>query len=303
MFNIVRRFSTRANHYWIRTVGKQGTPDYSVYLQKGEKEAPISFFHDIPLQPENAPNNVFNMVVEVPRWSNAKLEVSKKLSLNPIVQDTKKGKLRYVSNVFPFSGYIHNYGAIPQTWEDPCYEDENTKLKGDDDPVDVCDIGQKIGFTGQIKQVKVLGALAMLDEGETDWKIIAIDNADPLADKMDDIDDVEKHMPGLLDATRSWFRNYKIPDGKPANEFAFDGQFKNKQFALDIIGSTNAHWRQLINGGDAEHQGGISLTNRTLVNSPQYNPDAGSEVPQGTIEPAQSNEEPSDLEKWHFIKQ
>ena len=34
----------------------------------------ISPFHDIPLF-ANAEKTVFNMVVEVPRWSNAKMEV------------------------------------------------------------------------------------------------------------------------------------------------------------------------------------------------------------------------------------
>lgn len=32
---------------------------------------------------------------------------------------------------------------------------------------------------GQVIQVKVLGILAMIDEGETDWKVIAINAEDP----------------------------------------------------------------------------------------------------------------------------
>ena len=42
----------------------------------------------------------------------------------------------------------------------------------------------KIGEQGEVKQVKVLGCLALIDEGETDWKIFAIDASDPLAAKM-----------------------------------------------------------------------------------------------------------------------
>ena len=42
------------------------------------------------------------------------LQIATKELLNPIKQDTKKGKLRYVANVFPNHGYIWNYGAIPQ---------------------------------------------------------------------------------------------------------------------------------------------------------------------------------------------
>ena len=63
---------------------------------------------------ENA--GTFNMVVEVPRWSNAKMEIDLKEKFNPIKQDTKKGKLRFVANCFPHKGYIWNYGALPQTW-------------------------------------------------------------------------------------------------------------------------------------------------------------------------------------------
>lgn len=43
-----------------------------------------------------------------------------------------------------------------------------------------------------------------------------------------DIDDVRKHKPGYLEATIEWFRLYKVPDGKPENRFAFNGEFKGK---------------------------------------------------------------------------
>ena len=44
---------------------------------------PISPFHDIPLA---AGSDTFHMVVEVPRWTNAKMEIDTKAPLNPIVQ-------------------------------------------------------------------------------------------------------------------------------------------------------------------------------------------------------------------------
>ena len=45
--------------------------------------------------------------------------------MNPIKQDVKKGKLRFVRNCFPHHGYIWNYGAFPQVindshWATPC---------------------------------------------------------------------------------------------------------------------------------------------------------------------------------------
>jgi inorganic pyrophosphatase len=53
-----------------------------------------------------------------------------------------------------------------------------------------------------------------------------------LADLSIDIEDVERHLPGLLRATNEWFRIYKIPDGKPENQFAFSGECKNKKCAI-----------------------------------------------------------------------
>lgn len=51
-------------------------------------------------------------------------QIATKELLNPIKQDVKKGKLRYVANVFPHKGYIWNYGAIPQV-ECPCVLDKD----------------------------------------------------------------------------------------------------------------------------------------------------------------------------------
>ena len=44
-----------------------------------------------------------------------------------LFQDEKKGKLRYIANTFPCYGYMWNYGALPQTWEDPDHIDSLTK--------------------------------------------------------------------------------------------------------------------------------------------------------------------------------
>ena len=57
--------------------------------------------------------------------------------------------------------YIWNYGALPQTWEDPSHLDENTKAKGDNDPIDVCEIGQRVCKRGDV--VKVCNASISFD--------------------------------------------------------------------------------------------------------------------------------------------
>ncbi len=88
----------------------------------------------------------------------------------------------------------------------------------------------------------------MIDEGETDWKILAIDVNDPLAEKLNDVEDIEKHMPGFLKATVEWFKIYKMPDGKPANEFAFEGEAKNKEFALKTVDELHNQWKEMMSG-------------------------------------------------------
>jgi len=226
-----------------RLVGPQNSFEHRVFVESNG--GVVSPFHDIPLFADQN-NGILNMVVEVPRWTNAKMEISKDEFMNPIKQDIKKGRLRFVRNCFPHHGYIWNYGAFPQTWEDPSQTHIETKAKGDNDPLDVCEIGEQVGYTGQVKQVKVLGIMALLDEGETDWKVIVVDINDPLASKLNDIEDVERHLPGLIRATNEWFRIYKIPDGKPENTFAFSGEAKNKKYATEIIHECHEAWRRLI---------------------------------------------------------
>jgi len=85
-----------------------------------------------------------------------------------------------------------------------------------------------------------------------------------MAEKLTDIHDVETNMPGLLDATRDWFRMYKVPTGKPENNFAADGKFYDRAFALDIIEHDYKCWDNLANGGyDAqpEKKKGIRMEN------------------------------------------
>ncbi|CAG9863763.1 unnamed protein product [Phyllotreta striolata] len=244
------------------SVVERGLPysaDYRVYIQ--DQNGPISPLHDIPLVVD-CTKKIFNMVVEVPRWSNAKMEITMKEILNPIKQDIKKGKPRFVANCFPHHGYIWNYGALPQTWENPEHLDDGTGCKGDNDPIDVIEIGYRVAKRGEVLKVKILGTIALIDEGETDWKLIAIDVNDPIADQVNDIGDVDRHFPGLLKASVEWFKIYKIPDGKPENKFAFNGEAKPAAFAHKVIDEVHKFWKGLVsNEVDAK---GISRVNTSL---------------------------------------
>lgn len=248
-------------------VGTPGTSSFRIYFVKegdgASTSTMVSPFHDIPLH-TFANSGILNMIVEVPRHSHAKLEISKQDSFNPIKQDVKKGKLRFIHNCFPHHGYPWNYGALSQTWESPDHLDKHTGMRGDNDPLDVLDIGTRRHEPGSIIQVKVLGALGMIDEGETDWKILVIDTQDPLAEKINDLPDIEAQCPGLLDATRHWFTVYKVPEGKSKNNFAFDGEAQGRDFALGIISECHEAWKKLTqqHGGEAlAAKHGISLIN------------------------------------------
>ncbi|KAF9892897.1 Inorganic pyrophosphatase [Aspergillus nanangensis] len=281
--------------YSIRKIGQANTLEHRVYIEKDG--VPVSPFHDIPLY-ANEQKTVLNMVVEIPRWTNAKQEISKEEFLNPIKQDVKKGKLRYVRNCFPHKGYLWNYGAFPQTWEDPNVAHPETKANGDNDPLDVCEIGELVGYPGQVKQVKVLGVMALLDEGETDWKIIVIDVNDPLAPKLNDVEDIERHLPGLLRATNEWFRIYKIPDGKPENQFAFSGECKNKKYAEEVIEECSEAWEKLIAG--KAPKGEISLANSAVeASADRVGGNALAAIPQGENLPAAPID--GSVDKWFFI--
>lgn len=136
---------------------------------------------------------------------------------------------------------------MPQTWEYPDHIDKATGCRGDNDPIDVCEIGSRVAKRGDIIQVKILGTLALIDEGETDWKLLAIDVNDPIADRLDDVQDIEKFFPGLLRASVEWFQFYKVPDGKPENQFAFNSEAKNAAFAKNVVTETHHFWQRLVN--------------------------------------------------------
>ncbi|GAD93634.1 hypothetical protein NECHADRAFT_90528 [Paecilomyces variotii No. 5] len=129
------------------------------------------------------------------------------------------------------------------TWEDPSVADTHTHIKGEDDPLDVCEMGGEVGYTGEVKPVKVLGAFAIIDEGETDWKVLVMDVREPLAAKVDDIGDLEPYMPGYLETMKWWFKLYKVPEGKKENE----GKIFGKDFAMELVKNCHRSWETGIN--------------------------------------------------------
>jgi inorganic pyrophosphatase len=135
---------TGKSGYSLRRVGHPFSKDYRIYFERAHDKVPVSPFHDIPLYHDKH-KGILNMVVEIPRWTNAKFEVSslslyvltcnlpqhhrdnpltqtqkqtnqitRDESLNPNHQHTQHTQPRYTKNCFPYKGYIWNYGAFPQ---------------------------------------------------------------------------------------------------------------------------------------------------------------------------------------------
>ncbi|KAJ4387010.1 hypothetical protein N0V85_007824 [Neurospora sp. IMI 360204] len=79
------------NEYTLTKSGRPYTTSHKIhFLRKSPddgKKIPISPFHDIPLF-HSRQKGIYNMIVEIPRWSQAKFEISRSLFLNPITQDT-----------------------------------------------------------------------------------------------------------------------------------------------------------------------------------------------------------------------
>jgi inorganic pyrophosphatase len=235
----------------VELVGTEGTLSYRVYLRvarEGRLER-VSPWHDLPLYPRSDEKTLL-FVNEIPKGTRAKMEIAKDESLNPIKQDTKKGALRF----YEYGPSLINYGALPQTWEDPALVHADTGCSGDNDPLDVIEIGSQMMPTGAVYEVKPLGMLGLIDGGELDWKLIAIRKEDPKAPQVHNLSDMEEHFPNLLHEVREWFRLYKTAEGKGENTYAYNGKALDVTFALQVVRDAHESWRKLKSGERANDE-------------------------------------------------
>ncbi|XP_075040143.1 inorganic pyrophosphatase-like [Mixophyes fleayi] len=130
---------------------------------------------------------------------------------------------------------------------------------------------------------------------------MVINVEDPEASLFNDIEDVRRLKPNYLESTVDWFRRYKVPDGKPENQFAFDAEFKNKDFAIDVIKCTHYQWKVLVtkktDGGE------INCTNTMVEGSPficktgEAKAIVDAAPPCGSASPT-----PVDVDKWYYYQ-
>lgn len=227
-----------------REEGERNTLEWKMLFFSGGKQ--ISPWHDITLlDPQADPHYpIVTYVNEIPKGTRAKMEVNTKEPFNPIKQDVKNGALRF----FKYGDIPFNYGMLPQTWENPHKEHKDTGFVGDNDPLDVVELSSEPLPIGAVVRIKVLGLLALIDEEETDWKILGVNIDNPMAQRIDDNDELDTYYPDRVTAVREWFRKYKTPDGKPENQFAFNERIRNQVYAMKIIQECHQHWKELVEG-------------------------------------------------------
>lgn len=224
----------------VKAVGKYGTMHYKLTpLHNGREVSP---WHDVDIYADKA-SALFNFIVEIPMYSTAKMEVMKSVKGNPIMQDVKNNQPRYYTYGVPF----FNYGLIPQTWEDTTHADPEVGSFGDGDPIDAIEIGVGPLGMGSIVPVKVLGSMALIDEGETDHKIIVLRQDDPHFDSINSMDDLELFRPGVLSRLVDWLTNYKTTDGKPVNKLK-SSRPSSAESALQTILETHLFYNDLVAG-------------------------------------------------------
>ena len=109
---------------------------------------------------------------------------------------------------------------------------------------------------GSVTPCRVLGSLQLIDEGETDHKILCIALSDPDASRIHNVEDLESVKPGTLERLLDWLKNYKTSDGKPANKLASDIP-RTVEDALEVISEVHERWRTLC-GHDGTRRSNLS---------------------------------------------
>jgi len=149
------------------------------------------FLRDFPALTEDG---LVNMVIEIPAGSNQKWEVEKEHG--HLEWEVAGDTLRVV----PYLPYPANYGMVPRTWL-PIEEG------GDDDPLDVILLGPAVE-RGTVVPVRLVGVLKMLDGGEQDDKLIAVDPGSWFG-TVHTLDDLKELFPGVIPILTEWFGSYK----------------------------------------------------------------------------------------------
>ncbi len=150
-------------------------------------------------------NNVVNVVIEIPKNSNIKYEYNR--GTGQISVD----RILYGPSVYP-----ENYGFIREA------------LDWDGDELDVLVIADQSFMPGIEVPTRILGAMSMIDSGETDTKLIGVIDCDPRFKDFNSLNDLPRHK---LDVIRDFFETYKRLQKKEVKV----GGFKDAKWAINEL--------------------------------------------------------------------
>lgn len=143
-------------------------------------------WHDVDLG-EDIPH-LIPAIIEVPKGSKTKYELDKPTGL------IRVDRILYSSVQYPA-----NYGFIPKTYCD------------DGDPLDILVLGQEPVHPLSIVMAKPIGVMEMVDQGETDDKIIAVHAHDPEYAHYNFIEELPPHR---MKEIKRFFEDYKALEKK-----------------------------------------------------------------------------------------
>lgn len=203
-----------------------------------------SLWHEVELHVKtwlDEDTGLCRYVNEMPMGSLQKFEVQPGAPQNAIVEDAKSSaRLEAFGQPVPF-----NYGCFPQTYRDPEKVDSVYGAPGDDDPLDVIDLGDQPVGAGAVVQCRPLGAVCLIDDGEADWKILVVntEGPGPLA-KAQSVEDVERIAPGRVARGFKWMDDFKRSAGKDTAKL--HTEIHSADFARRLIAQDHASWRALL---------------------------------------------------------
>ncbi|SFU32357.1 inorganic pyrophosphatase [Pustulibacterium marinum] len=140
-------------------------------------------------------DNNLNAVVEIPAGTNKKIEYQE------ISKEFKTDQRNGEDRIIEFLPYVGNYGFIAGTLTKRAED-------GDGDPVDVLILSEH-QKTGKIVSVKPIALLKLVDNGDLDYKVIAIpsDGKSAVID-INSYQELQKEYPGIISIVETWFTNY-----------------------------------------------------------------------------------------------
>lgn len=144
--------------------------------------------------------DLVDVVIEIPAGSDEKWQVSK--TEPDFLEWEKQEGLPRKINYLP---YPFNYGSLPGTLSDK-------SEGGDGDPMDVIVLGKALPH-GALLNVRIIGQLVMLDNGEQDHKFIAVLPDVPPFSSIKNINQLATEFPGMKNIISTWFFNYKGKKG------------------------------------------------------------------------------------------